>query len=40
MNVECIESLGLLDDTPVVKLKTPLDTLCYYLSKRLLFGEC
>lgn len=34
-----IEQLGLLDETPVVKLTTPLDTLCNYLSKRLAFGE-
>lgn len=38
-NVECIEQLGLLDETPVVKLNTPLDTLSNYLSKRLAFGE-
>lgn len=36
---EGIESLGLLDETPVVKLNTPLDTLSNYLSKRLAFGE-
>lgn len=35
---DCIENLGLLEDTPVVKLNTPLDTLCHYLSKRLAFG--
>lgn len=34
-----IESLGLLEDTQVVKLDTPLDTLSYYLSKRLAFGK-
>lgn len=33
-----IESLGLLEDTQVIKLDTPLDTLSYYLSKRLAFG--
>lgn len=36
--VHCIEQLGLLDETPVVKLSTPLDTLSNYLSKRLAFG--
>ncbi|XP_033150839.1 alpha-aminoadipic semialdehyde synthase, mitochondrial [Drosophila busckii] len=36
-DVEGIESLGLLDETPVVKLNTPLDTLSHYLSKRLAF---
>ncbi|EDW03707.1 alpha-aminoadipic semialdehyde synthase, mitochondrial [Drosophila grimshawi] len=36
-DVDCIESLGLLDETPVVKLNTPLDTLSHYLSKRLAF---
>lgn len=39
MSHERIESLGLLDETPVVKLNTPLDTLSYYLSKRLAFGK-
>lgn len=34
-----IEQLGLLDDVPVVKLKTPLDTLSNYLSKRLEYGK-
>lgn len=38
-DVDCVESLGLLDDKPVVKLNTPLDTLSHYLSKRLAFGE-
>lgn len=37
--VDCIEDLGLLDETPVVKLNTPLDTLSNYLSKRLAFGK-
>lgn len=36
---DCIEQLGLLDETPVVKLNTPLDTLSNYLSKRLAFGK-
>lgn len=39
LHVDCIEQLGLLDETPVVKLNTPLDTLCNYLSKRLAFGK-
>lgn len=34
-----LESLGLLDDTQIVKCGTPLDTLSYYLSKRLAFGK-
>lgn len=34
-NVEYVEKLGLLDKTPVVKQGTPIDTLSYYLSKRL-----
>lgn len=37
--VDCIEQLGLLDETPVVRLNTPLDTLSNYLSKRLAFGK-
>lgn len=36
---ECIENLGLMSETPVVKLNTPVDTLSNYLSKRLAFGE-
>ncbi|XP_011207613.2 alpha-aminoadipic semialdehyde synthase, mitochondrial [Bactrocera dorsalis] len=36
-DAEGIESLGLLEDTPVVKLNTPLDTLSHYLAKRLAF---
>lgn len=39
VNAEFIEQLGLLDETPVVKLNTPIDTLSNYLSKRLAFGE-
>lgn len=34
-----IESLGLLEDEPVVKLNTPLDTLSHYLSKKLAFSN-
>lgn len=37
-HVDAIEQLGLLDETPVVKLITPIDTLSNYLSKRLAFG--
>lgn len=33
-----LEALGLLEDTPLVKLNTPLDTLSHYLSNRLAFG--
>ncbi|XP_055298286.1 alpha-aminoadipic semialdehyde synthase, mitochondrial isoform X4 [Sitodiplosis mosellana] len=36
---EFIERLGLLDETPVVKLNTPIDTLSDYLSKRLAFDD-
>ncbi|XP_037960737.1 alpha-aminoadipic semialdehyde synthase, mitochondrial [Teleopsis dalmanni] len=36
-DADCLESLGLLDDTKVEKLGTPLDTLSHYLSKRLAF---
>lgn len=36
---DCIEQLGLLDDAPVVKMNTPIDTLSYYLSKRLAYGK-
>lgn len=39
MSSEYIEQLGLLDETPVVKLNTPVDTLSDYLSKRLAFGK-
>lgn len=39
-HADSIEQLGLLDETPVVKLNTPIDTLSNYLSKRLAFGEC
>lgn len=38
VNPECLEQLGLLDETPVKKLITPIDTLSNYLSKRLAFG--
>ncbi|GLH05076.1 Alpha-aminoadipic semialdehyde synthase, mitochondrial [Gryllus bimaculatus] len=33
--VNALESLGLLKEDPVLKLNTPLDTLSYYLSKKL-----
>ncbi|XP_065355629.1 alpha-aminoadipic semialdehyde synthase, mitochondrial [Calliphora vicina] len=36
-DAECLENLGLLEDTPVVKLNTPLDTLSHYLANRLAF---
>lgn len=38
-NSEGIEGLGLLDDKPIIKLGTPLDTLSHYLSKRLAYGN-
>jgi len=34
-----LENLGLLEDTPIIKLGTPLDTLSHYLSKRLAFNS-
>lgn len=34
-----LENLGLLEDTPIVKKGTPLDTLSHYLSQRLAFGK-
>ena len=38
-NSEGIETLGLLEQTPVKKFGTPLDTLSHYLSKRLAYGS-
>lgn len=37
-NVESIVSLGLLDEIPVNRLNTPLDTLCHHLINRLALG--
>lgn len=37
-NAEGLESLGLLENTPVVKMNTPLDTLSHYLANKLAFG--
>ncbi|KAB7495264.1 Alpha-aminoadipic semialdehyde synthase, mitochondrial [Armadillidium nasatum] len=37
--MEGIETLGLLKDDPVAKMGTPLDTLSYYLSKKLKFEK-
>ena len=34
-----IYSLGLLSDEPVLQQKTPLDTLCLYLTKKLAYGR-
>lgn len=34
-NVECLESLGLIADDPILKLNTPLDTVSHFLSKKL-----
>lgn len=34
-----LEKLGLLEDTPIVKKGTPLDTLSHYLTQRLAFGR-
>lgn len=36
---EALESLGLLEDVPVKKLGTPIDTLSYFLSKKLAFND-
>lgn len=38
VNADGLEDLGLLSNAPIVKCGTPLDTLSYYLSKRLAFG--
>uniref|UniRef100_A0A1Q3EWG7 Alpha-aminoadipic semialdehyde synthase, mitochondrial n=1 Tax=Culex tarsalis TaxID=7177 RepID=A0A1Q3EWG7_CULTA len=38
-NIEGIEELGLLNNTPVVKMGSPLDTLSHYLSKKLAFAN-
>lgn len=38
VNASGLESLGLLEDSPIDKHNTPLDTLSNYLSKRLAFG--
>lgn len=37
--LEAIEKLGLLAEDPVLKLDTPLDTVSYYLSKKLVLGK-
>uniref|UniRef100_A0A182P494 Alpha-aminoadipic semialdehyde synthase, mitochondrial n=1 Tax=Anopheles epiroticus TaxID=199890 RepID=A0A182P494_9DIPT len=37
--IEGLEELGLLDNVPVVKMGSPLDTLSYYLSKKLAFED-
>ena len=36
--MDAIEGLGLLDEVPVFKLNSPLDTLSHYLSKKLAYG--
>jgi hypothetical protein len=36
--VRAIESLGLLEEDPVLKLGTPLDSLCHFLSRKLSIG--
>lgn len=38
-NTDGLEELGLLDDIPVEKMGTPLDTLSNYLVKKLEFGN-
>ncbi|KAM7438042.1 hypothetical protein ABFA07_012446 [Porites harrisoni] len=37
--LQAIKDLGLLSDEPVLQQKTPLDTLCLYLTKKLAYGE-
>jgi len=39
VSADGLENLGLLEDTPIIKLGTPLDTLSHYLSKRLAFNN-
>lgn len=39
VNADGLENLGLLEDKLIVKCNTPLDTLSYYLSKRLAYGK-
>lgn len=38
-NPDYLEELGLLENTPVKKLDTPIDTLCSYLLKQLAIGK-
>lgn len=38
MNI-CLNSLGLLDEVPIDKKGSPIDTLSNYLSKKLAFGK-
>lgn len=35
-----VPRLGLVDDDPIDKKGTPIDTLSNYLAKRLAYGEC
>lgn len=37
--VNGMEALGILDDIPVVKYGTPLDSISHYLNKRLAYGN-
>ncbi|XP_073974901.1 lysine ketoglutarate reductase/saccharopine dehydrogenase [Rhodnius prolixus] len=37
--IEAIEVLGLLEETPISKMSTPLDTTCHYLMGKLALGE-
>lgn len=36
---QSLESLGLLDESEIVKCNTPLDTISHYLGNRLQLGE-
>lgn len=38
-SVDAIEQLGMLDDVPVMKVGSPLDTVSYFLSKKLAFDD-
>lgn len=38
-NPDYLEELGLLENTPVKKLDTPIDTLCQYLLQQLAIGK-
>lgn len=37
--IEAIEVLGLLEETPISKMSTPLDTTCHYLMGKLALGK-
>lgn len=39
VSADGLENLGLLEETPIIKLGTPLDTLSHYLTQRLAFSK-